>query len=316
MSYVISTHNLSKSYNGVQALRSLNLEVPQNAIVGFLGPNGAGKSTTIKLLLGLIRPTGGGGTVFGLDILRDSVSIRQRVGYLAQQPRFYDYMTARDILRFTSRLFFHEDTRAVDRRVDEALELVNLTQKADRRVKGFSGGELQRLGIAQAQINKPELLILDEPAASLDPMGRHDVLQIMENLRHQTTIFYSTHILDDVQHISDYVVILDHGNLIKQGTTTSLLQSSTEPSYTLTLEGKTSAVRARLTEQPWFSALDEKEVNGLHLWHVRANNEACAKQELLRLILNDSGVNVLAFGREEVELETVFMRLIDGKKYS
>ena len=148
-SLVVETRNLSKAYKGVQALKDLNLTVKQHSIFGFLGPNGAGKTTTIKLLLGLARPTGGSAHVFGHDIQRESVTIRNRVGYLAQDPRFYEHMTAR-----------------------ETLDLVGLDDKADRPIKGFSGGERQRLGIAQAQINCPDLLILDEPAASLDPRGR------------------------------------------------------------------------------------------------------------------------------------------------
>src|SRR5690606_3279025 len=141
----------------------------------FLGPNGAGKTTTIKLLLGLIRPTRGGGTIFGLDIVHDSVAIRAKVGYLPQDPRFDEHMTARQTLQYTAGFFFKGPQAALDKRVDEMIELVGLTGKADRPIKGFSGGERQRLGIAQAEVNYPDLLILDEPAASLDPQGRRDV---------------------------------------------------------------------------------------------------------------------------------------------
>src|SRR5512139_3154733 len=169
---VIETHGLSKTFGTVQALKSLNLRVPQHSIFGFLGPNGAGKTTTMKLLLGLIRPTSGGGTIFGQDIVRDSIAIRSRIGYLPQQPRFGDEMSAREMLHFTARFFFRGPEAGIEERVDETLALVGLDDKADRPIKGFSGGERQRLGIAQAQVNYPDLLILDEPAASLDPMGR------------------------------------------------------------------------------------------------------------------------------------------------
>ena len=169
---LIETKGLSKSYNGVQALKSLDLTVPRNSIFGFLGPNGAGKTTTMKLLLGLTRPTSGGGTLFGQDIVRDSVEIRKRVGYLAQYPRYYEHMTARGTLRFTARFFYTGPKAEIEARIAETLELVGLAGKADRPIQGFSGGERQRLGIAQAQINHPDLLILDEPAASLDPQGR------------------------------------------------------------------------------------------------------------------------------------------------
>jgi len=177
---VISTQGLSKNYNGVKALRSLDLQVPERSIFGFLGPNGAGKTTTIKLLLGLAKPSLGSGSIFGLDIVRDSLDIRMRIGYLAQDPRFYEYMTARETLRFKARFYYHGPDSEIEARIAETLVLVGLANKADRPIKGFSGGERQRLGIAQAQVNHPDLLILNEPAASLDPMGRRDVLEVMD----------------------------------------------------------------------------------------------------------------------------------------
>jgi ABC-2 type transport system ATP-binding protein len=198
----IETHGLSKRFGSVQALESLNLEVPRGSIFGFLGPNGAGKSTTIKLLLGLSRPTAGAGQIFGLDARTQSLAVRRRIGYLAQEPRFYDDMSVREALRFVLRFFTTGPSGALERRIDETIDLVGLGDKADRPIRGFSTGERQRLGIAQAQVHQPELLILEEPAASLDPMGRHDVLEIMQRLRERgTTVFYSTHILSDVQRV-------------------------------------------------------------------------------------------------------------------
>src|SRR3712207_6456261 len=221
---VIQTQGLGKTYKNVTALKSLDLAVPKNSIFGFLGPNGAGKTTTIKLLLGLAKPTGGTGKLFSRDIVTESVEIRKHIGYLAQDPRYYDKMTARQTLRFVARFFYAGPKKAIEERVSEMLELVGLGDRADRPIKGFSGGERQRLGIAQAQINYPDLLILDEPAASLDPMGRRDVLGVMERLRKHTTIFYSTHILDDVQRVSDSVAILNHGRLVAQAPIEQLLK--------------------------------------------------------------------------------------------
>src|SRR5689334_22416711 len=140
---VINTQNLTKTFKGVSALQSLSLAVPKNSIFGFLGPNGAGKTTTIKLLLGLSKPTSGSATIFGLDIVKDSPRIRQRTGYLAQDPRYYEHMTARQTLRFAASFFFSGPKQAIEDRIDETLELVGLTDKADRPIKGFSGGERQ-----------------------------------------------------------------------------------------------------------------------------------------------------------------------------
>ncbi len=184
--------------------------------------------------------------MFGLDIVKDSVEIRSRAGYLPQEPRFYEHMTARQTLDFTARFFFKGPEKAIHERVQEMLELVELQDKADRPIKGFSGGERQRLGIAQAQVNYPDLLILDEPAASLDPMGRHDILELMERLRKHTTIFYSTHILDDVQKVSDTVAILNKGILVSQGPIATLLAGSEGPAYTLALTGVSAEVQAQV----------------------------------------------------------------------
>src|SRR5512136_1952290 len=220
---VIRTEGLSKSFGEVHALKSLDLRVPQKSIFAFLGPNGAGKTTTIKLLLGLLKPTRGGGKILGMDILRDSVDIRARIGYLPQDARFYEHMTARQTLEYTAKFFYAGPQPEIDKRVNEMIELVGLEGKGDRPIKGFSGGERQRLGIAQAEVNYPDLLILDEPAASLDPQGRRDVLDVMERLRDHTTVFYSTHILDDVQRVSDTVIILNNGSLVAQGPIEDLL---------------------------------------------------------------------------------------------
>ena len=310
--YVIRTRGLGKSYpGGVTALTDLDLEVRRNSIFGFLGPNGAGKTTTIKLLLGLARPTSGSATLFGFDAERDTLEVRRRIGYLAQDPRYYDYMTARATLRFTARFFF-EPGAALEQHIGDTLELVGLSDKADRPIKGFSGGERQRLGLAQAQISKPELLILDEPAASLDPMGRRDVLEVMAKLRAHTTIFYSTHILEDVQRISDTVAILNGGRLVAQAPIGELLAGSGHTTYVVDLGGVPEATRRRVAGLPWVVSLDESGSNGTVQWHVAVSDDAAADATLLRTILADDSVRVLQFGRRRYQLEDVFMNLIEG----
>lgn len=311
--YVIDTRRLSKNFNGVQALKDLDLRVPKNSIFGFLGPNGAGKTTTIKLLLGLISPSGGSGSVFGMDIIKDSVEIRSRVGYLPQEPRFYDHLTARQTLRFTAGFFFKGPEEAIEQRIQEMLELVELETKADRPIKGFSGGELQRLGIAQAQVNYPDLLILDEPAASLDPMGRHDILNLMERLRKYTTIFYSTHILDDVQKVSDTVAILNRGELVSQGPIETLLAGSEGPVFTLSLTGATEQVLEQVRRQPWVSSLQVNQGRDeAATWTVAVSDAEMAEAQLLRLVLAEPQVRVLDFRRRRYELEEVFMQIVEG----
>ena len=309
---VISTRGLSKTYGDVTALRPLDLRVPKNSIFGFLGPNGAGKTTTMKLLLGLRRPTDGGGSVLGRDIVHDSVEIRKHVGYLAQNPRYYGHLTARETLRFRARFFYRGPKAAVEARVAETLELVGLNDKADRPIKGFSGGELQRLGLAQAQINHPDLLFLDEPAANLDPMGRRDVLAVLERLREHSTVFYSTHILDDVQRVSDTVAIMNHGQLVAQAPIEELLTGYGGTAYSVVLEGDSTEAYNRLVSQAWVSSVQVTGRNGQSKWQVSVTDDVVAKSELLGLLTSDPTVTVVEYGRSKYALEDVFVGIVEG----
>jgi len=313
--HVIQTHHLTKYFDEVKALKPLDLVVPKHSITGLLGPNGAGKSTLIKLLLGLFRPTDGSGEVFGLDIQRQSPEIRRRVGYLSQEPHFYPEMTAREILRFTARFFYTGPKHAIDERVEEMLAMVGLSDKADRPVKGFSGGERQRLGIAQAQINEPDLLILDEPASALDPMGRLDVLNIMSSLREKTTIFYATHILDDVQRVSDRVMILNQGELIAHGPIEELLSPGRDVVYTITVEGDSDQARKKLETLPWVAHLFEEPNNAHKRWRLAVSDPETAKRDLLSLLVSFPEMTVLSYGRQERHLEEVFMQVIAGANH-
>jgi ABC-2 type transport system ATP-binding protein len=313
--YVIETHGLSKSFKAVDALKSLSLRVHQNSIFAFLGPNGAGKTTTIKLLLGLIRPTAGSASVFGLDTQRDSVAIRSRIGYLPQDPRFYEHMSARQVLQYTAGFFFRGPEDEVEKRVEGTLELVGLQDKADRPISGFSGGERQRLGIAQAQVNYPDLLILDEPAASLDPQGRHDVLEVMDRLRKHTTIFYCTHILGDVQRVSDTVAILNHGELVAHGPIQDLLAGSEGIVYEVRMKGNADAARERVGGQPWVTKIRVKQLPDETSWLVNVSDGAAAEAQLLRLLLADQMLIVTDFHRKERELEEVFLQIVEGGQH-
>ena len=311
----ISTEGLSKTYNGTTALKSLDLKVPEHSIFGFLGPNGAGKTTTIKLLLGLIKPTSGGGTVFGHDISGDSIEIRRKVGYLAQVPSYYMHMTARETLRFKTRFYYSGPRNLIEERVQETLEMVELDDKADRPIKGFSGGERQRLGIAQAQVHHPELLILDEPAANLDPMGRRDVLNVMERLRKHSTVFYSTHILDDVQRVSDTVAILNHGELVAHASIGELLAGSGGMVYRISIKGSHEEAHSRISAQEWVSGITVVPGDTRTTLQVAVSDEEAAENELLKLAVCDGKATVTEFGRRRYELEDVFMEIVEGSNH-
>jgi len=307
---VIYTEGLSKSFGEVHALKSLNLRVPQKSIFAFLGPNGAGKTTTIKLLLGLLKPTSGSGKIFDLDIVRDSVDIRSRIGYLPQDARFYEHMTARQMLDYTARFFYAGPQSEINKRVNEMIELVGLEGKADRPIKSFSGGERQRLGIAQAEVNYPDLLILDEPAASLDPQGRRDVLEVMSRIRKYATIFYCTHILDDAQRVSDQVAIVNQGELITQTSIEELLVGTGDLVYSVTLKGDTQSAYAVVTQQPWVSRIEVSQQDGQSTWQVSVTDAAAAEDQLMGLLVSNA-LKVSNFSRKEQNLEDVFLNIVE-----
>ncbi len=189
------------------------------------------------------------------------------------------------------------------------LDLVGLTAVADRRLRGFSGGEKQRLGIAQAQINDPELLILDEPAAALDPIGRRDVLDVMRRLRERTTIFYSTHILDDVERVSDTVAILAGGRLVAQAPVSQLLHGGSV-TYSLTVRGAGIDVESILQQQVWVTDVAAAPQGALTTFHVSVDDETAAEDHLLRLVLDVPATAVTSFARTRQSLEDLFIGLV------
>lgn len=315
--FVVQTKNLSKTFGNFQALNSVNLEIPKNSIFGFLGPNGAGKTTLMKILLGLSLPTNGSAKVFGFDIVKDSIAIRERIGYLPQQPRFIEYMTARENLLLSTRFFYIGPKEKIKERCDEMLELVGLEDKADRPIKKFSLGEKQRLGIALAQVNYPDLLILDEPASSLDPIGRKEVFHVMEKLRENTTIFFSTHILDDVQRICDSVAILNRGELVVCGPMHNLLNHKRGIEYLLTVYDKEKIMGKHLSGLEWIiqSEIIQKNSDGSITWRIQLKDSASAERQLLQLIQSDHRFIITEFSKQKTTLEDVFMQIVKGVEY-
>ena len=225
---VIEIIDLTKDYEvgflkkrKVRALDHLNLEVRRGEIFGFLGPNGAGKTTTLKLLMRLIYPSHGSARILGHSI--DDVSTRARLGYLPENPYFYDYLSGRELLEYTGALF-GVPAKEATLRAKQLLDLVGLEpERGNRQLRKYSKGMLQRIGIAQALVNDPEIVFMDEPMSGLDPIGRREVRDLLLSLRNQgKTVFFSSHILSDVEALCDRAAILSRGKLLRCGTVLEL----------------------------------------------------------------------------------------------
>jgi len=217
MDHIIKTENLSKefrtpfTFKKIKALTDLCLEITPGEVFGFLGPNGAGKTTTFKLLLGLLKPSRGKVWLWGEELKK--IELKSKIGFLAENPYFYSYLKAKEYLHFCRHLFALTSQES-KKRVDALLELVGLPEHKNRLIKTFSKGMLQRLGLAQALINDPELLILDEPMSGLDPLGRKEIRDVILDLKNKgKTIIFSTHILSDVETVCDRVGIIIKGIL-------------------------------------------------------------------------------------------------------
>ncbi len=225
----MSTNNVVKSFGSNVALNGLSLRVP-NGISGFVGKNGAGKTTTISLLLGLLKPNQGEASVFGLDCWRDSYRIRRRLGVMHEVNTYPGVFTGRQLLEHVARI---RGVTQVKQRVNEMLEDVGLTYVKDKTIKGYSAGMLRRLGLAQALVSNPEFVILDEPTANIDPLGRVAILEKIKHLHqeHDTGFLVSTHILSDLEKICDWLSIIDSGRIVDQGKIKDLTEKYSANTY-------------------------------------------------------------------------------------
>jgi len=211
---VVDTRGLRKQFGSTVAVEDLSLSVQAGEVFGFLGPNGAGKTTSIKMFLALVQPSGGTGTVLGRPL--GDRSTRARIGFLPEHFRFHDCLSARELLRFHGRLYGLRGV-SLESRIDVLLARVDLTDAADRPIRGFSKGMLQRAGLAQALINEPDLVFLDEPTSGLDPLGRLLVRDIISELRARgTTVFLNSHLLGEVEATCDRVAFVKHGRVVHE----------------------------------------------------------------------------------------------------
>lgn len=230
---IIEVKDLVKKFKGNTALDGISFIVPSGSICGFLGPNGAGKTTTIKILLGLIGKDSGEARLFGKEVsMNKGTALKRRIGYLPQDPVFPKGLTGWEILRFTADIYSLKGEGS-DKEIDELLEQFDLISAGARRVENYSRGMKQRLGIAAVLLPKPELMLLDEPVSALDPEGRHEMLSTLLQLKGRSTIFFSSHILADVERVCDRVVMIDKGRKLMESGISDLLDRYSTEKYLL-----------------------------------------------------------------------------------
>jgi ABC-2 type transport system ATP-binding protein len=302
----IEIEALEKRYGQVKALDGLNLSVDSGSIFGFLGPNGAGKTTTLRILTGLAEASGGRGTIAGVPIT-DRHATSRLVGYLPEEPAFYRWMTPLELLDHVGRIFGQsaEDRK---RQARQLLELVGLTEVAKRRIGGFSRGMRQRMGLAQALMNDPQVLLLDEPVSALDPQGRKEVLEMIAALKGTATVFMSTHILTDVERICDQIGIIDHGRLIIQGNRSELLARYHTDAILVELEpGHEKAMAAWLKglKARWLARISMEGVTA----RIHVKDIDVARIELMQS-LSRLKLPVFRFEVATPALEDIFLELV------
>lgn len=301
---LMEVDQLKKSYGDKTAVKNVTFSLAEGRCVALLGPNGAGKTTTLNMLSGLLKPTSGEIRFQGLGKGED---LRKSIGYLPQYTSYYPWMSGREFLVYTGRLA-RLTRRDAEARADELLSLVGLGDAVNRRIGGYSGGMKQRLGLAQAMIHRPRLLILDEPVSALDPIGRRDVLELMKQLKEETTLLYSTHVLPDAEEVSDDILIIRQGELVISGSLTDIRKQHQLPMIIMELDDD-SFLQRFVPE--WKRQFEEVEHQGLTVKITMRDLEElhAAKQRLLKL-LADHHAPVRKFEVAQTSLEDLFMKAV------
>jgi len=309
---VLKTEGLTKEYRTgfwlarVRVLHDLDLEVNDGEVFGYLGPNGAGKTTTLKILMGLIQPTAGKAWILGRDV--SDVSVKAQVGFLPENPSFYDYLTGREFLHFYGELFGIPYRERV-KRVEELLDKVGLARAAELQLRKYSKGMLQRVGLAQALINDPKLVVLDEPMSGLDPVGRKEVRDLILELKTRgKTVFFSTHIVPDVEMICDRVGIIAGGQLVRVGPLGELLGSEVE-CVEIIVSGLDEATSVEVTE---WSVRSPVERGDKVFFAVKTEKDAAQVME----VLIARGASIHAVHPQRRTLEDLFLQEVASPDHS
>ena len=310
LTMVLETSDLTKRYGEHTAVDRLTLRIRRGEIFGLLGPNGAGKTTTILMLLGLTEPTSGTARVAGLDPRRDPLAIKRRVGYLPDDVGFYDEMTARDNLLYTARLNRMSESEATER-IEFLLDQVGLSDMIDHRVRTFSRGMRQRLGLADALIKRPSILILDEPTVNIDPEGVRELLKFVSDLRRDEglTVLLSSHLLHQVEQVCDRIGIFVSGRLVGIGTVSDLASDLHEWVFELGVDpGPTSSRLAELIRA--IPDVGQVEPDGPGRWMINATRDV--HTDLIAAV-ETSGSTLDHFVRRGADLDAIYHRYFTGR---
>lgn len=303
---ILEVKNLRKRFHDLEVIKGLDFVVPSNTVFGFIGKNGAGKTTTMKMILGFLESTEGEIYVCGEKVSYGNTKTNRHIGYLPDVPAFYDYMKPKEYLRLCGEITGLNKT-VIEIKSKELLELVGLAG-VNRRIRGFSRGMKQRLGIAQALLNEPALLICDEPTSALDPVGRKEILDILSLAKAKTTIVFSTHILSDVERICDQIGVLDGGRMVLQGTVAELKSKNRQDGVQIEFatEKDGALLESIVKNLPYvLSSKREGGILEIFLEDVQSNG-----RKLLSL-LGEQECDVLRYEILEPSLENIFMEVIE-----
>ncbi len=304
---IIETRGLRRTFRSrkqeVTAVDGVDLTVRTGEVFGFLGPNGAGKTTTLRMLATLLEPTGGQATVAGCDLTRDQQQVRQRIGYVAQGGSTDPALTGRSELQLQGRLY-GMSKQAAHQRAQQLIETLELQSCADRTIATYSGGQKRRLDLALGLIHKPRLVFLDEPTTGLDPQGRARMWDEVRRLRNEgTTIFLTTHYLEEADALCDRLAIIDHGRIVAEGTADELKRQIAGDVVSIGIEGDVSQVIALLEAQPFVREISREE----ELLRVYVDRGEVALPTILRL-LDGAGMSPNSISLTRPTLDDVFLR--------
>ncbi len=305
---MIKVENLKKNYGNVKALKSISFEVEKGAVFGFIGRNGAGKTTTMNILAGLMNFDEGKIYIKGKDLLKEKAALKNSIGYLPETPAFYDYMSAYEYLSFMGRIL-EVDLKSMPGKIEKLRKMAHLTKKqASRRISGYSRGMKQRLALAAAFMERPEILLLDEPASALDPEGRLEMLELIESFKNEDiTIFLSTHILNDAERVCDRICIIDEGNILINKELEELKKEYIQPIFDVEFEKDPSAQVDAIKKTGW---IDNIKASG-RILSIYPKDIKTAREKMLGLINEIKEDNeVLSYYIRKSTLEDIFIRMI------